>query len=187
MKIYKFKDLTDEKKHHHFLEIVLENSIWCARPDSLNDKKEFKFKLDSEPSLHTHQLLSVVVAKYRTTDYSHQPHESASFALENKRLEGTANKAIVEDMINKCRAEIGITSFALEINNYLWKDYGGNGNGVCVEINIPDHLIGKYYHPVNYVSDKIFHIDSFLESALSHDKIIVSGNFPHVDKLSSLI
>lgn len=46
MRIYKFKDLTEEDKHSHFLQIVLQKSIWCAGPDSLNDEDEFKFKLD---------------------------------------------------------------------------------------------------------------------------------------------
>lgn len=162
MKIYKFKDLTDEKKHFHFLEIVLKKSIWCARPDSLNDKEEFITKLDYEPSPYTLELLTEAIAKYRTTDYSHQPHKSASFALEHKGLEDNANKAI-KDMVNKCRTTIGVTSFTLEMNNHLWKEYGGNGNGVCVEINIPDDFVGKHYHPVHYVSDKIFHVDLFLD------------------------
>lgn len=165
MKIYKFKDLTDEKKHPHFLKIVLQNSIWCASPDSLNDEEEFKFKLNYEPSPHTGQLLSEVVAKFRTTNYL-PPQISASLALKNKKLESIA-APIIDDIVNKCRATIGITSFSItktDVN--LWERYGGKGNGVFVEINIPDHLVGQSYHRVHYVSDRIFHVDSFLESAL---------------------
>jgi hypothetical protein len=66
MRIYKFKDLTDEQKHSHFLQIVLNNPIWCASPDSLNDRdEEFRFTLDYAPSRRTHDLLSQVVAQYR--------------------------------------------------------------------------------------------------------------------------
>ena len=36
MKIYKYKDLTDEKKRPHFYQIVLQRVIWCARPDYYN-------------------------------------------------------------------------------------------------------------------------------------------------------
>jgi hypothetical protein len=170
MKIYKFKDLTDEKKHPHFLQIVLQKSIWCARPDSLNDEDEFKFKLDYEPSPHTARLLSEVVAQYRTTNFL-PPHISASLALKNKTLEGIA-APIIADIVQKCRTTIGITSFSLtNIDAHLWKQYGGKGNGVVVEINIPDHLVDQSYHRVQYVSDKIFHVDSFLESALFPDKI----------------
>ena len=86
MKIYKFKDLTVEEKHSHFYQIVLQNTIWCAKPDSLNDENEFKFKLDYNPSAYTADLLSQVVTQYRTTNYS-PPNLSASSVLKHKKLE----------------------------------------------------------------------------------------------------
>ena len=169
MQIYKFKDLTDEQKHSHFLQIVLRNSIWCARPDSLNDKDEFKFKLDYEPSPRTAQLLSNVIVQYRTTNYF-SPHVSASLALKNERLEVIA-APIIDDIVHQCRTSIGITSFSItKTNGRLWEEYGGKGNGVCVEINIPDYLVGQSYHRVHYASDRTFHVDSFLESALFPDR-----------------
>lgn len=169
MKIYKFKDLTNERKHSQFLQIVLQNSIWCARPDSLNDVDEFRFKLDYELSPHTHQLLSAVVAKYRTTNHL-RPDMSASLALQHGKLETIAAQ-IVDDIVSECRAAIGITSFSITKNDVnLWQQYGGNGNGVCIEINIPNHLVGQSYHRVHYVPDKVFHVDSFLESVLFPDK-----------------
>lgn len=165
MQIYKFKDLTDEQKHSHFLQIVSGNAIWCARPDSLNDIDEFKFKLDYEPSPRTGELLSEVIAKYRTINYL-PPHVSASLVLENGRLEVIA-KPIIEDVVTKCRTTIGLTSFSItKTDVHLWEEYGGKGNGVCVEINIPDHLVGQSYHRVQYVPERIFHVDLFLESAL---------------------
>lgn len=169
MKIYKFKDLTDENKHSHFYQIVLQNTIWCANPDSLNDENEFKFKLDYKPSAFTAKLLSQVVTKYRTTSYS-PPNLSASLVLKHNRLEKIA-APIIENLICSCRNTIGVISFSIiKTDDHLWKEYGGKGNGVCIEINIPDRLIGKSYHRVRYPSEKIFHIDSFLESALFQDK-----------------
>jgi len=171
MKIYKFKDLTDEKKHSHFYQIVLQNTIWCARPDSFNDENEFKIKLDYNPSASTAKLLSQVVNKYRTTNYF-PPNLSVSFVLEHKRLEKIA-APIINEMIRNCRNEIGVVSFSItKTDDHLWDEYGGAGNGVCIEINIPDKLIGESYHRVNYVSEKIFHVDSFLESALFQDRAI---------------
>ncbi len=74
-------------------------------------------------------------------------------------------------MICKCRNTIGVVSFSItKTDDHLWNEYGGKGNGVCIEINIPDTLIGKSYHRVHYVSEKIFHVDSFLESALFQDR-----------------
>src|SRR3989344_2884300 len=98
MKIYKFKDLTDEQKHSHLLQIVLRNSIWCARPDSLNDEDEFKFRLDYDPSPRTAQLLSKVIAQYKTTNYL-PPHVSASLALRDEKLEVIA-APIIDDIVN---------------------------------------------------------------------------------------
>lgn len=169
MKIYKFKDLTHEEKHSHFYQIVLQNTIWCARPDSFNDENEFKIKLDYNPSESTAELLSQVVAKYRTTNHF-PPNLSVSFVLANKILERIATP-IIDEMIQNCRNEIGVVSFSIsKSDNHLWDEYGGAGNGVCIEINIPDEFIGKSYHRVHYVSEKIFHVDSLLESALFQDK-----------------
>lgn len=165
MKIYKFKDLTDESKHSHFLQIATNNTIWCAKPDSLNDDKEFNFKIYYEPSLHTANLLSKVIEKYRTTNYL-DPRVSASMALQHDILEGIA-APIIDNLIQECRRTIGITSFSLtNTDDHLWKEYGGNGNGVCIEINISDSLLGQSYHRVRYVQDKIFHVNSFLEAVL---------------------
>ncbi len=171
MKIYKFKDLSDRKKHDHFYQIILGNIIWCASPDSLNDENEFKFELDYEPSSKTEILLSQVISKYRTTKFLPlPPNLSASLALQNNRLKEIATP-IINNMINNCRNDIGIISFSVvKDDQHLWKEYGGNGNGSCIEINLPDEFLNKSYHPVVYVKEKIFHVDSFLESALSQNK-----------------
>jgi hypothetical protein len=169
VKLYKFKDLADEQKHSHFLQMVLNNSIWCARPDSLNDEDEFKFELDYVPSPNTGNLLVQAVTKYRTTNCM-PPNLSVALALENNTLINIATP-IIEHLVNDCRNTIGITSFSVKKDDArLWKEYGGNGNGVRIEINIPDQLIGQSYHRVNYVQNKIFHVDSFLESVLFLDK-----------------
>ena len=167
MKLYKFKDLTDESKHSHFLQIILNNTIWCAKPDSLNDDEEFNFKINHEPSLRTANLLSKVINKYRTTTFL-DPCVSASMALQNNTLEDIATP-IIDNLIQECRRTIGITSFShTNTDDHLWKEYGGKGNGVSIEINISDSLVGKSYHCVRYVKEKVFHVDSFLEAVLSN-------------------
>ena len=165
MKIYKFKNLTDERKHNHFLQIVLQKAIWCASPDSLNDESEFKFKLDYEPSKDTANLLTQVVTKFRKTNYF-PPHLSATTVLKKNRLAEIA-EPIINEVVQNCRNSIGITSFSLTKNDSkLWEEYGGNGNGVCIQIDIPDSVVGQIYHQVRYVPERIFHIDTFLKSSL---------------------
>jgi len=169
MKIYKFKDLTDESKHSHFLQIVLDNAIWCAKPDSLNDPDEFKFRLDYQQSPHTAGLLAEVMTRFKTTNYL-PPNVSASIVLQNRTLEGIA-VPIIDWVVRKCRTTTGITSFsAIKSDARLWDEYGGKGNGVCIEMNVPDSLIGQFYHRVRYVKEKVFHVDSFLEAALFEDR-----------------
>jgi hypothetical protein len=78
---------------------------------------------------------------------------------------------IIDDVVNWCRTTIGITSFSITSTDHqLWEEYGGKGNWVLVEINIPDSLVSQSYHLVHYVSDKIFHVDSLLETALFPSK-----------------
>lgn len=169
MRIYKFKDLTNEQNHPHFKQIVLQNSIWCSSPDCLNDEDEFRFTIDYTPSPRTHLLLAQVVAQFRTTNFS-PPKLSAYLALKNNRLKDIASPRI-NSTIEECRKNIGITSFsATKADERLWKGYGGKGNGACIEINIPDHMLGETYHSVHYVRKKVFHIDTFFESELFHDK-----------------
>ncbi len=168
MKIYKFKDLTDEKEHPHFYQIVLHNTIWYAKPDSFNDENEFKFKLDCIQSADTAKLLSQLVEISNKRKY--HPNLFTSPSLNHKKLEEIA-APIFDDLINKCRNTIGVASFSItKTDNNLWNEYGGKGNGVCIEINISDELIGKSYHRVHYVSEKIFHIDSILESYLFQER-----------------
>lgn len=169
MKIYKFKDLTDEKKHSHFYQIILQNAVWCAKPGSLNDEEEFTFKLDYDPSPRTAELLSQVVARFRTTNFL-PPHLSVSLVLQSRRLEAIV-APIIDDVIAQCRNDIGIASFSVtKTDDHLWGEYGGKGNGVCIEIEIPDDSINVSFHRVHYVKEKVFHVDSFLESALFPDK-----------------
>jgi len=169
MKIYKFKDLTDKTKHSHFFQIILQNAVWCAKSESLNDEDEFKFELDYAPSPRTSILLTEVIKKYRTTNFL-PPNLSSSLVLQNKKLEIIA-APIIEELIKKCRNTIGIACFStIKADDRLWEEYGGNGNGACIEIEIPDRLMNVFFHPVHYVSKKSFHVDIILESVLFTDK-----------------
>ena len=97
------------------------------------------------------------------------PH-TRQLVLQNRRLEAIA-APVIRDVIDKSRNTIGIASFSVtKADDHLWTEYGGKGNGVCVEIEIPDKFINVSFHPVHYVSEKIFHVDSFLESALFPNK-----------------
>src|SRR5207245_7490285 len=104
---------------------------------SLNDRdEEFRFTLDYAPSPRTHDLLSQVVAQYRTTSFL-PPNLSASLALENDRLKDIA-RPIIEDTIEKCRRSVGISSFSMtKADARVCTEYVRYGNGACVEMDSP--------------------------------------------------
>lgn len=165
MKIYKFRELTDETKRQRFLPIVLENTAWCAKPDDLNDQDEFRFSLDYTPSNKTAGLLAEFISRYRITK-RFPPQLSVAMVLATGKLQEITAPHVAQ-IIHQCRTTIGVTSFSLvKTDNHLWEEYGGLGNGAYVEIDIPDDLVDESYHRVHYVQEKTFHIDSFLESAL---------------------
>lgn len=171
MKIYKFRELTDETKRQRFLQILLKNTIWCAKPDDLNDQDEFRFRLDYTPSEKSARLLAEFISQYRVTKFL-PPELSAAMVLTTGKLQEITAPHIAE-IIQQCRTTIGVTSFSLvKSDNHLWEEYGGLGNGAYVEIDIPDALIDVSYHRVHYVQERVFHIDSFLESALLFEKKI---------------
>jgi hypothetical protein len=168
MRLYKFKELSDRKCAPHFLQIVLDGCIWCASPDSLNDEEEFQFRLDYCPTPRTLPLLIHAVHTFRTTNLL-PPELSASHVMASERLELLA-APVIGEMIDKCRKMIGVTSFSMDGEApHLWDSYGGCGNGACIEIEIPDDQMGRAYHAVEYVDEKIFHVDMFLEGSLNSE------------------
>jgi len=173
MKVYKFRELTDETQRQRFLPIVLENTVWCAKPDDLNDQDEFRFSLDYTPSKNTARLLSDFISRYRTTKLL-PPQLSAAMVLATGKLQEITASHVAE-IIHQCRTDIGVTSFSLvKTDNHLWEEYGGLGNGAYVEFDIPDALVGESFHRVHYVQEKVFHIDSFLDSTLQVENRITN-------------
>lgn len=180
MKIYKYKDLRPEGNRQHFIDMVLENSIWCADPDSLDDEDELRYKYDYCPTEHTAHFLKEIfnrkvkisrVSKSRLNRMiNHWNAWKAKYVIDNGRLQEMV-EPIMNELIEKGRCELGIASFSKSGNeNRLWEEYGGSHCGVCVEFEIPENLIGVAYHYVSYVEEKVFHIDTWFESYLDESK-----------------
>lgn len=167
MKIYKYKSFIklDDGELEHFYQVVLENQIWCGNPVNFNDKNEFLFEIDYTPSKNTIELLASTISKYKSNSIF-PPLKSSTYVINSGQLKKIASP-IIKDISMECRGELGVTCFSeLRDDPLLWKGYGGNGNGVCIGIEISKKLIGKEYFHVNYVPVKIYHINDFLKSAL---------------------
>lgn len=166
MKIFKFKDLRNLSNHSHFLQIIQENKIWCAAPGSLNDEREFDFNFNYKLTEDTHNLLSKVIEKYGRLNIS--SYLVASHGLKDNKLEEITESIRIE-LIEQCRESIGVSSFStVGSSDWLWSEYGGHGNGVRIEFELPNDSVGQTFHIVDYVPQKIFHIDVFLKSHLTN-------------------
>lgn len=169
MRLYKYRDLSPpgDEASARLSEILRSNAFWCARPSTLNDPTEFVWACDYEPSSNTSRLLADALVKSKG-----QPPEVAlavaKAAIENRCIE-TFARPVFDAMIEQCRAEVGLACFATSGNNaVMWRRYGGQGNGVCVEIEAPDELLHTHLHPVEYPVSKRLHIDQMLKSYIDH-------------------
>lgn len=165
MLIYKYKEFLDEKKIPHFYDIILKEKIWAAHPNSLNDKDhEFRHIINCELSNLTKDLLRFTNSNLDNHIFKYLPYDELNNILKKNGKETYAN------MIEKIRTDFGIASFSLSEHDdeILWRDYGGNGNGACIEIEIPNHNFNKMgFFRVNYVDEKIIHIDELLKTKIN--------------------
>jgi hypothetical protein len=164
VRLYKIKDLRDEATHDHAFQIINSKRIWCASPASLNDPNEFKFELDYQPTIFTENLLAKLLEEKGTNGI---PILTAKHAIENERLK-IFTEPVIADVINRCRETIGVTSFSKIFDeNILWDRYGGYGNGIAIEVEIPDEQAYTKFHHVDYVESRCFHVDVFLEAMVA--------------------
>lgn len=167
MKVYKYRDFAepDQVRFERLQAILHHRAIWCARPDTLNDPEEFAWTCDFSESPDTADLLTDLLIHVvgRTRD---QARRRAVNAIEAGRLRVLA-EPIIANMIQQCRNEVGLACFGTSADNeILWARYAGRGAGVCVELDVPDSLLGTQLHHVHYSDAKRIHIDQFLRARL---------------------
>ena len=73
-------------------------------------------------------------------------------------------------MIEQGRKEIGVSCFGTAPDNdILWRRYGGGGAGVCIEVDVPDDLLGTQLHHVRYSDKQTMHIDQLLNAYIDRN------------------
>jgi len=164
MKIYKYRALSPGDDSLGRVErIVRRRAVWCAAPASLNDCEEFAWNCDFTVSPHTNELLADLLVKLKGWP-SAVARELSRGALEQGKLPDVAGP-VIDEMIQTARAEAGVASFGTSADNaILWKRYGGDGAGVCIELDVPDSALGQRFHRVVYDDRRTIHVDDFLRS-----------------------
>lgn len=140
-------------------------TFWCARPDTLDDQEEFAWQCEYDTTQDTVQLLveALVQVEGGTEE---QARDRVVAAVASGRLELLA-KPIIARIIQQCRNEIGLVCFGTSpSNSILWQRYGGNGSGVCVELDVPSDPLGNQLHRVQYSTAKLIHLDKLLRAFL---------------------
>lgn len=65
-------------------------------------------------------------------------------------------------LINYFTEMYDVYSLTYEYQDYMWKDYASNGNGICIEFSVGDY---DYLYPVEYLE----------KENIDFDKMIISG------------
>ena len=163
MRLYKYRDLsaTEGPSFQRLSGILHRNAFWCARPSALNDETEFIWNCNYEPTSATVPLLTDLLVKLKGRTPT-EARATALVAVTNRLIEPIA-RPVFEDMIRKCRQEIGLSCFGTSNDNkVMWQRYAGNGNGVCIEIDVPGELLNEHLFPVEYPPAKVLRIDQLL-------------------------
>lgn len=161
MKIYRYRDISTEEKLKFLFDTELKNRFWCSNLKKLNDRDEFKFKPDCTTDKDTEIILNML----RTKEGSTRAIGLLGTILDREGYLADIAKPRIEDMITKARRDLGLACFSLSKgSDYMWLEYGGEGNGVCIEIDVPDYTIDL--HNVSYVKEKNIPINKILASAI---------------------
>ena len=173
MKVYKYRDLSrpSDRDFQRLATIMHRRAFWCARPDTLNDPEELAWLGDFSATGETVELLSNLLVVARGRSWA-EAREKAAQAVRSEALERLA-QPVITDLIEQCRNEVGLVCFGTSPDNdVLWQRYGGNGSGVCVELEVPDHLLGTQLFNVQYLGAKRIHIDQLVRAFLDRRKVV---------------
>jgi len=166
VKLCKYRDFSDPSDidFERLTYILTYQAFWSARPDTLNDPDEFVWGCDCTPTHATAPLLAQVLQGARGLTTT-EAREIAEYAVANNRVEALT-EPVIRSLVSRCRDGIGLICFGSTTDNAcLWQRYGGEGAGVCIELDAPSALLNTQIRPVQYPATKSLHIDLLLEAS----------------------
>lgn len=176
--IYKFKTLKPDKKTTigervcHIIQIIKHKKIWCSEVNEFNDKRELNFNITyNEPKSHVEKVktrdrrsqlfFDALKGKSRVT-----PEQFRHFLKKPMRLQKFAEKEIMPNLKAQLRKSVGVCCFSmLKDDEWLWKEYGGQYNGVRIEIELSNW---DKFHCVDYDKKDITIDECMLASVMQH-------------------
>lgn len=166
LRLYKYRDLSHiDAETIKRIRDPLRGLFWCARLDTLNDPEEFRWSCEYDATQETPLLLAEVLAAYKGMPPL-VARWVANDAVSQNRIQFHA-EPVIESVVAKLRSEAGLVCFGKSAeNDALWKGYGGDGNGIAIEVEIEDAQLGTEFHEVLYTSRKSVHIDEMLRASL---------------------
>ncbi len=145
--------------------------FWCARPEMVNDPEEFSWECDYKPTENTLSLLTEILVSEIPGRTREDARKHAQFAIESGRVQDSTQQ-FRNGIIKQCRDDFGLLCFGTSPNNsILWKRYANNGNGVCIELEVPEDLVGTQLQRVKYLTSKTIHIDQWIRAYLDPSHI----------------
>jgi hypothetical protein len=171
VKLYKYRDFSKpcDADFKRLATVLNRRSFWCARPDTLNDPVELAWTCDYSATAETIDLLTELLIRVVGRNREETRHRAAH-AAEFGRLEALA-QPVIAGMIQQCRNEIGLVCFGSSPDNdILWKRYGGCGAGVCIELDVPENLLGTTLFRVQYSDAKRIHIDQLMHAFIDRNR-----------------
>jgi hypothetical protein len=165
MKLYKYRELKDgsDEAIMHIQSILQQQAFWCAKPDTLNDDQEFSWRCNYQSTTETVGLLAALISRKRNRPLA-ETKEQVEHFVASSSLENVA-APVIAGLIQQCRSEVGLLCFGTSPNNpTLWSRYGSNGEGVCIELDVPDLLLNTQLFEVQYAHEKVVHIDDLLRA-----------------------
>jgi hypothetical protein len=149
----------------------------------LNDEEEFIWEPNYDRSVDTASILAQHwIGQGRNCN---DAFVEAIKVVQHPNLLENITKPIFQEMMSKCRNEVGISCFATDGSDHelMWNRYGGAHMGACIELEVPDSLIGDQLHYVHYLVKKEIHIDRLLR-ALDYAKEIYDLTFLTKSRIS---
>lgn len=89
-----------------------------------------------------------------------------NYDAEKVALKTGRSVADVKLLINYFTEMYDVYSLTYKYQDYMWKDYASNGNGICIEFEVVDY---DYLYPVQYQEKSEIHFDEMIISGINNN------------------